>query len=121
LLIGAYSSIAQINDSDILFNKTIHSNNIIDSNKTFKTSSWSPFLGLLKFYKSYISEQIAADCAFNPSCSSFSYNCIKNIGLIRGLLLTADRLSRCHEDAFKHYPSSEIINNDIIDTHEMYR
>ena len=114
-------SFAQTTDSDVLFSKNIVGLSTTTSLKMDSVQTLNPFLGLLKFYKGYISEQISADCAFNPSCSVFSYSCIKNIGLLRGVLLTADRLSRCHEDAYLHYPTKYIYNNDILDSYEMYR
>lgn len=79
----------------------------------------NPFLSLLKFYKKNISEQVSANCAFEPSCSMFSFQCIKNIGVFKGLLLTADRLSRCNDDAIR-YSQYSIIDNNILDNYEMY-
>lgn len=55
-----------------------------------------PFTFLLWFYKSVISEQLLSDCGFVPSCSRFSYQAIHDLGLIKGIFLTADRLTRCN-------------------------
>jgi putative membrane protein insertion efficiency factor len=35
-------------------------------------------------------------CRFVPTCSSYSFEAIRTYGLIRGMALTALRLSRCH-------------------------
>jgi putative component of membrane protein insertase Oxa1/YidC/SpoIIIJ protein YidD len=53
------------------------------------------FGGGLLFYQGVISPQIMQGCAFNPSCSNFSKQCIKSHGLIPGIALSADRLTRC--------------------------
>lgn len=58
-----------------------------------------PFTLLLLFYKSVLSEQLSSDCAFSPSCSSFSFKAIQEFGFIKGLFLTADRLTRCNGNA----------------------
>lgn len=35
-------------------------------------------------------------CRFFPSCSSYSYEALEKHGVIKGLLLTAWRIGRCH-------------------------
>ncbi len=60
----------------------------------------NPFNSLLVIYKKVFSEQISANCEFEPSCSSFSMGVLKELGLIKGLFLTADRLTRCNGSAF---------------------
>ena len=61
-----------------------------------KDHSYSPAQLLLIFYQKVLSEQISAHCEFEMSCSSFSRNAIKEFGFVRGLLATADRLTRCN-------------------------
>jgi len=51
--------------------------------------------GGLFFYQKVLSPQIVMGCAFNPSCSSFSKGCINEFGLIKGVALSSDRLTRC--------------------------
>jgi putative component of membrane protein insertase Oxa1/YidC/SpoIIIJ protein YidD len=74
------------------------------------------------FYRKVISEQISADCAFDLSCSRFSIKAIKNIGLFKGVLLTADRLTRCH--TFISTETTPILFNNktgrVIDEPDMY-
>lgn len=38
-------------------------------------------------------------CRFSPSCSVYSIQAVETHGLVRGLVLTFDRLSRCTDDA----------------------
>jgi len=53
------------------------------------------FGGGLFFYQKLISPQIVMGCAFDPSCSNFSKGCIKEYGVIKGVALSTDRLTRC--------------------------
>lgn len=55
-----------------------------------------PMRMLFGFYRQVISEHISADCAFDLSCSRFSAAAIGRFGIVKGLLLTGDRLTRCH-------------------------
>ncbi|MCK5537272.1 MAG: membrane protein insertion efficiency factor YidD [Bacteroidales bacterium] len=48
-------------------------------------------------YKSLISSQDIANCAFTPSCSVFAIEAIQKKGSIKGLLMATDRLMRCHK------------------------
>lgn len=52
--------------------------------------------GLLFVYQNGISQHFSADCLYNPSCSEFSKQAVKNYGLIKGGLLSFDRLNRCN-------------------------
>jgi len=57
------------------------------------------FGGTLYFYQNVLSKHISADCLFTPGCSDFSKEAIKETGLIKGTILTIDRLSRCNRIA----------------------
>ena len=35
-------------------------------------------------------------CRFTPSCSSYAYECVRMHGALRGCLLSAKRLGKCH-------------------------
>ncbi len=63
---------------------------------------------LMIFYQGLISPQFSADCLYHPSCSAFGVNAIKHHGLIKGVFLTADRLSRCNRLAVADVPRSKI-------------
>ncbi|MFA9213819.1 MAG: membrane protein insertion efficiency factor YidD [Candidatus Methylacidiphilales bacterium] len=54
------------------------------------------FSGLMFFYQNVLSTQINAGCIYSPSCSEFSKQSIKKYGLIKGILLSADRVQRCN-------------------------
>lgn len=59
------------------------------------------FGGLLFLYQAVISSQISADCPYEISCSNFSKQSILQYGLIKGLAISADRLTRCTKFAAK--------------------
>ena len=65
--------------------------------KTFRTVNPVNLIygGLLFVYQNTISQHFSADCLYNPSCSDFSKQAVKQFGLIKGGLLTIDRLNRC--------------------------
>lgn len=53
----------------------------------------------LYVYQNYFSQHLSASCLYDPSCSDFSKNAVKEFGLIKGTLLSFDRLSRCNRIA----------------------
>jgi putative component of membrane protein insertase Oxa1/YidC/SpoIIIJ protein YidD len=52
--------------------------------------------GLFKLYKVHFSNQILNDCIYDQSCSAFSQGAFQHYGLLKGAMLTADRLTRCN-------------------------
>ena len=77
---------------------------------------------MLKFYSRVMSQQLSADCAFDLTCSRFSYRAIGRYGIVKGVLLTADRLTRCHK-FISHETVPILFNNNtakVIDEPEMY-
>ncbi len=64
---------------------------------------YNPFFwggkAMLFFYQHFISQQIMANCGFEPSCSSFAKEALKSRGFFVGIMLSADRLSRCNGSA----------------------
>ena len=53
-------------------------------------------LGLIRFYQLFISSQDQPSCTFSLSCSHFGMEAIHYQGMFLGILLTADRLTRCN-------------------------
>ena len=65
-------------------------------------------LGFVRFYQLYISPALRQNkCVFSPSCSRYSVAAINKDGAAMGMLMTFDRLSRCHTGA-KHSPYYEM-------------
>lgn len=57
--------------------------------------SW-PLLGLVYLYRVLISPLLGVNCRFEPSCSEYALQALKEHGVWRGSLLTFKRISRCH-------------------------
>ena len=57
-------------------------------------------VGLIRFYQWLISPVLAAlfrsGCRFYPSCSEYARLSIERYGVLRGSVMAARRLSRCH-------------------------
>ena len=69
--------------------------------KTFKNSNPVSLIygGSLYMYQNFVSQHFSADCLYNPSCSDFSKQAVKEFGFLKGGLLTFDRLNRCNRIA----------------------
>ncbi len=73
---------------------------------------------LIRLYQKLVSSQDGPSCGFSPSCSRFGMAAIKEYGIMRGVLLTADRLLRCNGSQAQHYhkdPNSEKYADPISD------
>jgi len=53
-------------------------------------------LRLLRAYKILVSPMFAGSCRFLPSCSDYAAEAVTRYGIVRGSLLAAWRLARCH-------------------------
>jgi hypothetical protein len=51
---------------------------------------------LLAGYKRWLSPQLPAACRFTPTCSEYAAEAVARHGALRGALLAAWRLLRCH-------------------------
>ncbi len=50
----------------------------------------------IRAYQLLIRPQLGGGCRHTPSCSDYALQAIERHGVLRGLSLTARRLSRCH-------------------------
>jgi len=89
-------------EKKILQNKIYHSEFQPNNSSTYNTKGAGNLL--LTFYQKYISRQISADCIFKPSCSRYSRECINKYGLLKGMLMTGDRLTRCNGFSARDIP-----------------
>jgi putative membrane protein insertion efficiency factor len=97
--------------SDLLLSDSVSAQQVVKSEKrpyVFKNQSKSikncnpvsiMFGGALYVYQNFVSQHFSADCLYNPSCSDFSKQAVKEYGLLKGGLLSFDRLSRCNRIA----------------------
>jgi putative membrane protein insertion efficiency factor len=53
-------------------------------------------LAPILFYRRFISPMFPPVCRFQPTCSEYAMDALRLHGPLRGLWLTARRLSRCH-------------------------
>ena len=54
------------------------------------------FGGALFVYQNVLSKQISTGCLYTPSCSEFSKDAIREYGLVKGIILSDDRVHRCN-------------------------
>ncbi len=66
-----------------------------------------PMTGLVKFYRGPLNSLTAVrpgECPMYPSCSTYSLQCLKKHGPVKGWIMTCDRLMRCGRDELKTAP-----------------
>jgi putative membrane protein insertion efficiency factor len=56
----------------------------------------SALVALVRGYKYAVSPFLGMNCRFAPSCSEYAVEALQRHGALRGLWLTARRVSRCH-------------------------
>ncbi|MBI2257807.1 MAG: membrane protein insertion efficiency factor YidD [Flavobacteriia bacterium] len=56
----------------------------------------SPVILGVKIYQWVISPIFPANCRFQPTCSHYTIEALKEWGLIKGLFYSTKRISRCH-------------------------
>ena len=54
------------------------------------------FIFPVKVYQWVISPVLPASCRYNPTCSNYTIQAIKEWGPIKGLWLGVKRISKCH-------------------------
>ena len=69
--------------------------------------------GLIRLYQKFVSSQDGPSCNFHPTCSRFGMVCIQEYGVVRGILLTADRLLRCNGSQAQHYHKDSVTGKYI--------
>ncbi len=70
---------------------------------------------LLNLYQTHISVQISADCLYSLSCSRYSRVVVNKKGLLLGVLLSADRLSRCSSFCAKDIPERKYNDDGLVE------
>ena len=67
----------------------------------------NPAWQFFRFYEdglNHLSAVRAGECPMYPSCSAYSKECFRKYGLIRGWIMSCDRLMRCGRDEMKLSP-----------------
>ncbi|MCH9645923.1 MAG: membrane protein insertion efficiency factor YidD [Proteobacteria bacterium] len=50
----------------------------------------------IKLYQWLISPLLGSNCRFQPTCSQYAYDSVKEHGLLKGFILGAKRIGKCH-------------------------
>lgn len=53
-------------------------------------------VGLIRGYQLIISPLLGPRCRFYPSCSNYAIEAIRLHGVVKGSVLTAKRIAKCH-------------------------
>jgi len=51
---------------------------------------------LIRLYQKYISPKIPNTCKFRPTCSQYAIDAIEKYGVLKGIIKSIIRLSRCN-------------------------
>lgn len=51
---------------------------------------------LIRIYRRFVSPLLGPHCRFHPTCSAYALEAIRVHGALRGSLLAAKRIGRCH-------------------------
>lgn len=96
------------NKQDLTFSQSLNEETVYTIYNVKKDKSTS--YGFFSFYKKFISSQDSGDCNFYPSCSVYGTQSFQELGFLKGLFNTFDRLTRCNglnrEEYHIHKPSN---------------
>lgn len=60
-----------------------------------KVLAW-PMIALLRFYQLVISPWLGGNCRYQPTCSQYAIEALRQRGVRKGCLLALRRIGRCH-------------------------
>ena len=60
-------------------------------------------LWCIRAYQVSLSPLLPTSCRYEPSCSNYSHDAVNRYGVLKGALLGAKRLARCHPLGGKGY------------------
>jgi|TARA_B110000240_G_scaffold63826_1_gene72730 putative membrane protein insertion efficiency factor len=75
-----------------------------------------PFIILIKIYQNLISPLTPATCRFEPTCSHYSIEALKEHGVFKGTKLMVIRIFSCHPwggSGYDPVPKKNIKNKNI--------
>jgi putative component of membrane protein insertase Oxa1/YidC/SpoIIIJ protein YidD len=78
---------------------------------------------MMYVYQAYFSAQFSSSCLYSPGCSEMSRHLIQEFGIMKGIFLSADRLSRCNRLAAAQIHPLRINSHDgkVHETSDIYR
>ena len=79
---------------------SMNSQNILQTKHQNIFHQINPIVILLKgamyFYQNSLSQQLSKQCPYEITCSNFAKESIKEFGLIKGIIISTDRIMRCN-------------------------
>ena len=69
----------------------------------FARSIKKTILGIIKLYKIFISPILPPSCRHTPSCSDYCVDAIEKHGILKGSVLSINRLLRCRPGGTSGY------------------
>lgn len=79
--------------------------------------------GAMLGYQRLMSQQLARSCPYQLTCSNFSKQAIEQYGLVKGVFLSADRITRCNRIGLLDVRPIDISETDgtILDSLSRYK
>lgn len=99
---------------------------IMETKQTSFIAKINPISNLMKatmfLYQNVISAQLSKECPYEITCSNFSKQSIKKFGLIKGIFISADRITRCNRISMLDINLQNInsMSGSIIDSPSKY-
>ena len=70
---------------------------------------------LLQGYKKIISPYLPSQCLYEPTCSIYAQDAVREHGVLKGIRITFNRLGRCHpghEGGHDPVPTAGAVDSD---------
>ncbi|UOQ93447.1 membrane protein insertion efficiency factor YidD [Halobacillus shinanisalinarum] len=75
-------------------------------------------IGLITFYRKFISPMTPPSCRFQPTCSEYGIESLRRFGFLKGTYLTIIRVCKCHpfhKGGFDPVPLKNDHHKDVPD------
>jgi uncharacterized protein len=91
---------------------------------TFRAAFVAVFLAPIRFYQRFISPGLPRRCKYEPTCSAYAVDAVRELGVVRGTILASWRLLRCNPwshggwDPVEDRKLFRTPEGDVTDTHK---
>jgi len=82
----------------------------------FRAALVTVFLAPIRFYQRFISPGMPRRCKYEPTCSAYAVDAVRELGVIRGSVLAAWRLARCNP--FSHGGWDPVSDRKLFRAHD---
>ena len=83
---------------------------------TFHTALVAIFLAPIRLYQRFISPALPRRCKYEPTCSAYAVDAVRELGVIRGSILAGWRLLRCNP--FSHGGWDPVSDRKLFRAHD---